>query len=101
MTDHDTAHAIAALSARVMALEGAIHALMRGGTFDQERMLAVFDAFAGETLDTCLAKPIDDAVLGLIRQSFDDLRALLLDDRVPGMAERNEPRSDDRGSRAG
>lgn len=90
MTEHDTAYALAALSARVMALEGAIHALMHGGTFDQERMLAVFDAFAGETLDHCLAKPIDDAALALIRQSFDDLRALL--------DERNEPRSDDRGS---
>lgn len=97
MTDHDTAHALAALSARVLALEGAIHALLRGGTFDQDRTLAVFDAFAGETLDHCLAKPIDDTVLGLIRQSFDDLRALL-DDRGAEVADRNEPRSEDRGS---
>lgn len=75
--DGDLAHVIAALSARVSALEGALHALVRGGHFDQARTLAVFDAFAQETLDQYVGLPVDDSTLELVEVSFRDVRALL------------------------
>lgn len=77
MNDQDTAHALAALSARILALEGAVHAISPRSAHDRSHTLAVFDAFAEETLDNFLAKPVDDTVLALIRQSFDDIRTLL------------------------
>jgi hypothetical protein len=46
MPDNDIAHALAALSSRVNALEGAIHALTVGGHIDPERVLAAFDSYS-------------------------------------------------------
>ena len=78
MNETDLAHAIAALSARVSALEGAIHAIARGGTFDQPRVLAIYDAFHTEMIDRYSGLPIDDGVIELVEQSFQDVRELLV-----------------------
>ncbi len=75
--DDDTAHALAALSARVMALEGALAALAPRARDERALVLAAFDRFAQELLDRYIGLPIDEASLNLVRQSLDDVRALL------------------------
>ncbi|MBL0291800.1 MAG: hypothetical protein IPQ15_14390 [Betaproteobacteria bacterium] len=77
MNDGDVAHAIAALSSRVNALEGALHALVCGGTFNHQRTLAVFDKFSQETLDRYSGLPVDDKTIELFEESFRDVRQLL------------------------
>ena len=70
-------HVIASLSARLSALEGAIHALARTGTFERERTVAVFDAFGQELLERYQGLPVDDGVIELVEESLRDVRALL------------------------
>ena len=77
MSNHDLAHALAALSARISALEGAIHAMAQVGTFDRNKTLAVFDAYGRELVDRYSGLPIDDGVIDLVEQSLRDVRELL------------------------
>jgi hypothetical protein len=77
MTDNDIASAIAALSARVNALEGAIHALVVGGRFDSARTLAAFDLFGQQMLDRYEGLPIDDQAIEFLEVSLRDVRELL------------------------
>jgi hypothetical protein len=54
------------------------HGLNVGGRgSDRVAPLIVFKPFARETVDLYLAIPVDDTVLMLLRQSFDDTRQLL------------------------
>jgi hypothetical protein len=77
MSNRDFAHAIAALSARVSALEGAMHAMAQGGKFDQTKTLAVFDAYGRELVERYSGLPIDDGVIDPVEQSLRDVRELL------------------------
>ena len=77
MNTRDVGHALAALSARVSALEGAIHAMVAGGTFDQAKTLAVFDAYGRELIDRYSGLPLDDGVIELVETSYRDVRELL------------------------
>ena len=77
MTNADIAHALAALSARVNALEGAIHALVAGGAVDTARTLAAFDSYGEQMLDRYHGLPIDDQTIELLEVSLRDVRELL------------------------
>jgi len=70
MTDNDIASAIAALSARVNALQGTIHALVVGGHFDSARTLAAFDLFGQQMLDRYERLPIDDQAIEFLEVSL-------------------------------
>jgi hypothetical protein len=77
MPDNDIAHALAALSSRVNALEGAIHALTVGGHIDPERVLAAFDSYSQQMLDRYGGLPVDDQTINLLEVSLRDVRELL------------------------
>jgi hypothetical protein len=68
---------IGALSARMIALEGAVAALslLEGG--GRTRVLAKYDAFAAELLERYGGLPVAEQYLETLRQSFADIRALL------------------------
>lgn len=73
----DTATAIAALSARTVALEAAVSALA-GQCANSARALLLFDDLGREMLDRFVGLPADDGYLDLLRESFDDLRVLFV-----------------------
>jgi hypothetical protein len=77
MYEQDTAHALAALSAHVTALEAATQALAQGSQPDRGKAPAVFDAFSREMLDRYSGMPVDERVLELMGDSLSDVRALL------------------------
>lgn len=51
--------------------------MARGGTFDQEKTLAVFDAYGRELVDRYSGLPLDDGVIELVELSLRDVRELL------------------------
>ena len=77
MANNEIAHAIAALSARINALEGAIHALVIGGNPNLERTLTAFDLYCQQMLDRYQGLPIEDYAIGLLEESLRDVRELL------------------------
>jgi hypothetical protein len=77
MADNEIAHVIAALSARINALEGAIHALAIGGSPNLERTLTAFDSYCQQMLDRYEGLPIDDYAIRLLEDSLRDVRELL------------------------
>ena len=77
MEPEDLEHTIAALSARMMALESLVAVLAAHATVDRERALAAYDAAAQEAIDRCSGLPVGEIVLELIEQSYAELRHLL------------------------
>ena len=77
MEPEDLEHTIAALSARLLALESLVAALAAHATVDRERALAAYDAAAQEAIDRCSGLPVGEIVLDLIEQSYAELRHLL------------------------
>jgi hypothetical protein len=76
----DTAYPLATLTAGVTALEAAVHTFAGGSQLDRGKPLAAFDAFGREMLDRYSEKPVDDRVLELMEESFNDVRRLLTGD---------------------
>jgi len=77
MEPEDLEPTIAALSARLLALESLVAPLAAHATVDRERALAAYDAAAREAIDRCSGLPVGDIVLDLIEQSYAELRHLL------------------------
>lgn len=77
MTPEDLEHTIAALSARMMALESLVAAIAAHATIDRERALAAYDAATQETIDRYSGLPVGEVVLALIEQSYAELRHFL------------------------
>ena len=77
MIAEDVELALAALSARQMALESLLAAVIAHATIDRRAALADFDAAAAQVRDRYLGLPLGEAVLDLVEQSYAELRALL------------------------
>jgi hypothetical protein len=77
MTPENVEHALAALSARQMALESLLAAVIAHATIDRPAALSDFDAAAAQVRDQYLGLPLGEAVLDLVEQSYAELRALL------------------------
>ena len=77
MTETDIAEAIAALSARTVALEAAVSALA-DQCGSRDRALLVFDDFGREMFDRYAGLPVNERYLDLLRESFEDLRSIFV-----------------------
>jgi hypothetical protein len=77
MTPQDLELTFAALSARQMALESLLAAVIAHATIDRAAALADFDAAAAQVRDRYLGLPLGEAVLDLVEQSYAELRTLL------------------------
>lgn len=78
MTEEELAHAIAAVSVRMVAIENAIHALALSSSVDRERFAVEYDTFGQATRDQYVTLPVDDNVISLLDQSLSDVRMLVL-----------------------
>lgn len=77
MSTDDLAHALAALSARMSAIELAIGVLAPRDAAERKKVLQAFDAGATELIDQYLRLPVDEGCLELLRQSIEDMQAML------------------------
>ncbi len=77
MSTDDLAHVLAALSARMSAIEMAIGALAPKDAGGNMRALQTYDQAATELIDQYLGLPVDEGYLELLRQSIEDLRAMI------------------------
>jgi len=75
--DSELAHALAALSARVMAIEGALVSLAPDARKERARALSIFDRFEEEIFDRYLGLPVEETFLEILRRAFADVRKLL------------------------
>lgn len=78
MTPIEIEQALAALSARQAALESLLAAVVAHAKVDREAALADYDSAAEEVMAQYLGLPIGETVLDLVKQSFAEVRALLL-----------------------
>ena len=75
-----TQHAIAALSARMMALESLLAAVIaNAGMSGEQRSAALGDYQAAwrETVDRCQAQPIAEVTIDLVEQAFAEVAELV------------------------
>ena len=70
-------HALAALSARQLALELLLAAVISHATIDKRAAIEAYDAAAREVSDRYLGLPLGEPVLELMEQSLAELRLLL------------------------
>ena len=77
MIDDDIAHALTALTARVMALEGALALFAPHDGHERALVFAILDNFERELLDRYVGLPAEETFLDLLCQSFVDARMLL------------------------
>ena len=73
----NVAHAVAALSGRLLAIEGLLYALTRQPCIDREGLRESFEVFAQDVEATFCALPMSGSQLGLLRTSLEHVRMAL------------------------
>lgn len=68
---------LAAITARAMALEGAVAALAPSDPKTQALVLNRYDAFTRQLVDRFIGLPIGDTFIDILRESVSDIRDLL------------------------
>ena len=77
MSTDDLAQVLAALSARMSALELAIGVLAPRDAAECKEVLRAFDARATELVDQYLGLPVDEGYFELLKRSLEDLRTMI------------------------